>query len=70
MDLSKAQKHQLDLLNEIDEMSQEVIQQMNIIQQQQEKWHDKFIKKKQFKEGDWVILFYSRHKDFKGKFHT
>jgi hypothetical protein len=35
-----------------------------------EKWHDKFIKKKQFKSGDWALLFYSKFKYFQGKFST
>jgi hypothetical protein len=35
-----------------------------------EKWHDRFIKKKQFQVGDWALLFDSRFKNFKGKFST
>ena len=34
-------------------------------------WHDRFIKKKVFCEGDWELLYDSRFKrDFKGKFCT
>ena len=33
-------------------------------------WHDKYIKKKQFKEGDWSLLLDSKFKDFKSKFTT
>jgi hypothetical protein len=41
-----------------------------LIQQQMKKWHDKLIKKKQFKVSDWALLFCSKFKDFKGKFST
>ena len=34
-------------------------------------WHDRFIKKKVFCEGDWALLYDSRFKrDFKGKLRT
>ena len=41
-----------------------------MVQQRRIKWHDKFIKKKKFQVGDWVLLFDSKFKDFKGKFTT
>ena len=34
------------------------------------KWHDKFIKQKQFNTGDWALLFDSWFKNFKGKLTT
>jgi len=41
------------------------------IQQQRSNWHDRFIKKKVFCEGDWELLYNSRFKrDFKGKLRT
>jgi len=40
------------------------------VQQQCKKRHDNFINKKQFQPGDWVLLYDSRFKHFKGKFHT
>jgi hypothetical protein len=70
MDLIEAQKERIVQLNELDEMHQEYFQHTDLIQQQREKWHDRFIKKKQFKVGDWALLFNSRFKDFKGKFNT
>jgi hypothetical protein len=70
MDLTEAQKEIIVQLNELDEMHQEAFQHIDLIQQQREKWHDRFIKKKQFKVGDWALLFDSRFKDFKGKFNT
>jgi hypothetical protein len=41
-----------------------------MIQHQRDKWHDRFIKKNKFKAGDWALLFDSRFKYFRGKFHT
>jgi hypothetical protein len=70
MDLSKAQQQRLAQLNELDESIQEVIHQTTLIQQQRTRWHDKLIKKKTFKLGDWALLFESRYKKFKGKFST
>ena len=41
-----------------------------LIQNQRNKWHDKFIKQKQFNIGDWALLFDSRYTNFKGKLST
>lgn len=54
MKLSDAQKHQLNQLNELDEIRQDAIHQEIIVQQPCAKWHDNFIKNKKFKEGDWA----------------
>jgi hypothetical protein len=51
-------------------MHQDAFQHTILVQQQREKWHDKFIKKIQFKAGDWALLFDSRFKNFKDKFTT
>lgn len=47
-----------------------VVQQTKLIQNQREKWHDKYIKEKKFKAGDWAILYDSRYKDTMGKLQT
>lgn len=70
LDLSKAQKHRLEKLNELDEIRQEAVQKTSIVQQQRAKWHDKYIKDKRFQVGDWALLFDSNFKDFQGKFQT
>lgn len=54
----------------LDEFQRDVVQHNILVQQQRKKWHDKFIKKKQFQTGDWVLLYDSRFKNFKVKFHT
>lgn len=45
MDLSEAQ-HQLNQLNELNEIHKDAFQETIIVQQQRERWHDKFIRKK------------------------
>eukprot|EP00253_Pinus_taeda_P008357 PITA_08357 len=70
MDLSEAQKHRMEQLNELDEIGQEAILRTDLVQYQSAKWHDKYIKEKKFQEGDWALLFDSNFKDFKGKFQT
>eukprot|EP00253_Pinus_taeda_P033557 PITA_33557 len=70
MDLSKAQKHRMEQLNELDEIKQEAILRTYLAQYQRAKWHGNYIKEKKFQEGDWPLLFDSKFKDFKGKFQT
>ena len=70
LDLKEAQKHRLEQINELDEIRQDVIQKASIVQQQRTRWHDKYIKEKKFKEGDWALLFDSKFKYFQGKFQT
>eukprot|EP00253_Pinus_taeda_P007499 PITA_07499 len=70
MDLSEAQKHRMEQLNELDEIRQEAILRTDIVQYQIAKWHDKYIKEKKSQEGDWALLFDSKFKEFKGKFQT
>ena len=67
LDLSEAQKHRLEQLNELYEIRLVVVQNIATIQDQHARWHDKFIKKKTFQKGDWALLYDSRFKDFKGK---
>ena len=54
----------------LDEIRQDFIRRTIVLQQQISKWHDKFIKAKEFKQGDWTLLFYSKFKYFQGKFQT
>ena len=70
MDLSKAQKQRLFQLNELDEIRQDAIQHTILVQGQWARWHDKFIKKNKFQQGDWALLFDSQFKDFKCKLTT
>jgi len=70
LDLSEAQKHRLEQLNELDEIRQYAVQRTSLVQQQRSKWHDKYIREKKFQAGDWALLFDSKFKDFQGKFQT
>ena len=57
MDLNEDQKQRMMQVNELDEVRQDALQQTTMVQQQRTKWHDKFIKKKEFQVGDWALLF-------------
>ena len=70
MRFDEAQQQIILQLNELDEIRQDVFQHIDLIQQQRDKWHNRYIKKKQFKEGDWALLYDSKFKKFKGKFNT
>ena len=70
LDLSEAQQQRILQLNELDETRENALQHTILVQEQRTKWHDKLIRKKQFKQGDWALLFDSRFKDFKGKLTT
>ena len=70
MDLSEAPKQRLLQLNELDEIKHDAIQHTILVQEQWSRWHDKFIKKNKFQQGDWALLFDSQFKNFKGKLTT
>ena len=57
MNLEESQKETLLQLNQLDEMRQDAFQHISLLQQQRELWHDWFIKKKHFQEGDWALLY-------------
>jgi hypothetical protein len=60
----------LEQLNELDEKHSTNLHQTYVIQQQCSKWHDLFIKKKIFQNGDWALLYDSCFKNFKGNLQT
>jgi hypothetical protein len=70
LDLDKAQKKWTLQLNELGEIRQDAIQRTVLVQNQRSKWHDKFIKKKQFHPGDWDLSFDSWFKTFEVKLTT
>ena len=71
LDLTKAQKNRLNQLNELYKKHTVVVHHTTLIQQQCSKWHEQFIKKKEFHEGYLNFLYDSRFKrDFKGMLHT
>ena len=68
MDIGEAQKQRLMELNALYETRQDTFQRTMLVQDQRTKWHDKL--KKFFQPGDWVLLYDSRFKNFKGKLST
>ena len=70
MDLEEAQKQRILQINELDEIRRNALQRTMLIQNQRNKWHDKFIKQNQFNTRDWALLFDSRYKNFEGKSTT
>eukprot|EP00253_Pinus_taeda_P012144 PITA_12144 len=70
IDLDEAQKERIQQLNQLDEMRQQAEETTILMQKQRKQWHDAHIKKKQFKEGDWALLFDSKFRDHKAKFTT
>jgi len=70
IDLNQAQQERIQHLNQLDEMRQQAEETTILMQKQRKQWHDSNIKKKQFKEGDWALLFDSKFRDHKAKFTT
>ena len=70
IDLNEEKKERIMQLNQLDEMRQQAEETIILMQKQRKQWHDARIKKKQFKEGDWALLFDSKFRDHKAKFTT
>eukprot|EP00253_Pinus_taeda_P027764 PITA_27764 len=66
LDLSHAQQERLMQLNGLDELQMQALLHSEVTQLQRKVWHDRHLNDKQFQPGDWVLLYDSRHKDFKG----
>ncbi len=59
--LDESQRHQLLQLNELDELQLKAHQSIEVAHAQQKKAFDKKVKKKEFTEGDLVMMFDARH---------
>ncbi|XP_057829771.1 uncharacterized protein LOC131040832 [Cryptomeria japonica] len=70
MTLSAAQEERILQLNALDEIRKSALQHTESIQNQRMKWHDRYIRDKSFKPGDWALLYDSRYKDNLGKLQT
>jgi hypothetical protein len=70
LDLTTTHKQCLQQLNELDEARLSVVECIVFIQKQRAAWHNKHIKKKSFKKGDWALLYDSRFHNFLGKLQT
>ena len=65
--LQKAGEKRLLQLNELEEFRLNSYENAKIYKERTKKWHDKHIQKRDFKEGDYVLLFNSKLKLFPGK---
>ena len=63
-DLKVAGEKRLLQLCELDELRLEACENSRIYKERAKKWHDKYLIKKRFEEGDMVLLFNSRLKLF------
>jgi len=70
IDLNEAQQGRIRQLNQLYEMRQQAEETTILMQKQMKQWHDAHIKRKQFKEGDWALIFDSKFRDHKAKFTT
>jgi hypothetical protein len=59
--LDESQCHRLLQLNELDKLQLRAHQSIEVAQAQQKKTFDKKVKKREFKEGDLVMMFDARH---------
>ncbi|XP_057834932.1 uncharacterized protein LOC131045361 [Cryptomeria japonica] len=65
-----AQQDRILQLNALDEIRKSALQHAETIQNQHMKWHNKYIKDKAFKLGNWALLYGSRYMDNLGKLQT
>jgi hypothetical protein len=66
-DLRKAGDKRMLQLHELDEMRHDAYENSRIYKEKTKRWHDKKIMRRDFQEGDQVLLFNSRLKLFPGK---
>ena len=64
------QKEHILQLNELDEYRQQALSHTEMVHRQKKQWHDKKIRTKKFKEGDWESLYDSIFQKFKGNLTT
>jgi hypothetical protein len=69
-DLLKAGGSRILQLHELEEFRNQAYENAKIYKEQTKKWHDKKIQKKEFREGQLVLLFNSRLKLFQGKLRS
>ena len=57
-------------LNELEEVRLNAYESSRIYKERAKRWHDKFIHRREFREGDLVLLFNSRLKLFPRKLRS
>ena len=66
-DLKKAGRKRLLQLNELDELRMNTYKNAKLYKDRTKLWHDKHLSKKEFWEGELVLLYNSRLRLFPGK---
>lgn len=66
-DLKSAGKQRMLDLHELEELRNDAYNSASLYKARSKEWHDKHILRKEFKEGDKVLLYNSRLKLFPGK---
>ncbi|KAL5543174.1 hypothetical protein UlMin_010884 [Ulmus minor] len=69
-DLHAAGEKRLLQLNEMEEFRYNAYENAKIYKEKTKRWHDRHIQKRDFKEGQQVLLFNSRLKLFPGKLRS
>ncbi|XP_056688773.1 uncharacterized protein [Spinacia oleracea] len=69
-DSQAAGEKRLLQLNELDELRLDAYESSRLYKEKTKRWHDKHILRREFKEGDLVLLFNSRLKLFPGKLRS
>ena len=69
-DMMKAGKKRLLQLNELDELRMNAYENAKLYKDHTKLWHDKYSMKKEFHEGDFILLYNSRLKLFSGKLRS
>ncbi|XP_049375527.1 uncharacterized protein LOC125840604 [Solanum verrucosum] len=67
LDLAKTSKERVEQLNELDKFRFKAYKSSALFKEKMKKWHDAKILKREFKVGDWVLLYNSRLKLFPRK---
>jgi hypothetical protein len=70
MDYQAAGTKKMLELNELDELRLDAYENAKIYKERTKKWHDGHILRKEFKEGELVLLFNSRLRLFPGKLRS
>ncbi|KAK4716377.1 hypothetical protein R3W88_014715 [Solanum pinnatisectum] len=67
LDWKKTSKERVEQLNELEELRFKAYESLALYKEKMKKWHDAKILKREFKMGDWVVLYNSRLRLFPGK---
>ena len=70
LDMGRAGLKRLLDINELEELRNDAYSNLKIAKDKLKKWHDKLIVRKNFKQGDQVLLYDSKLHLFPGKFKS